>query len=211
MSIESNIFKRYVPNWEKCKKEYEKLILDNTFKAVVKISKEGEISGTVYDLENDDEFLPLRIENNEGSFAAKVRSEYEKFLTDIRDKYFIKNRFIYPQSNRITQLIFKKYGNEPEFLWEKFDGSGIFRNPESKKWYAAILDVEGSKIKRGKSGIIEVLDIKLNPEEIQELLLQKNFYPAYHMNKKSWITIILDESLSDKCIMDFIEKSHKLS
>ncbi len=211
MSIESNIFKRYVPDRKKCKKEYEKIFLNNSFKAVVKIGDDGTVSGTVYDLENDDEFLPLRIENNEGSFAAEVRGEYEKFLTKLRDKYFIKNYFIYPQSNRITQLIIEKYGNYPEFLWEKFDGSGIFRNPESQKWYAGILDVEGSKIKKGKSGIIEVLDIKLEPDEIQELLLLPDFYPAYHMNKKSWITIILDESLSDSVIMGYIEKSRQLS
>lgn len=211
MSIESNIFKRYVPDWKKCKKEYETVFLDNSFKAIVKISKNGEVSGTVYDLENDDEFLPLRIENNEGSFAAKVRNEYEKILTDIRDRYFVKNYFIFPQSNRITQLLIEKYGNYPEFLWEKFDGSGIFRNQNSQKWYAAILDVEGSKIKKNKSGIIEVLDIKLDPKEIQKLLLQPNFYPAYHMNKKSWITIILDESMTDKKIMELVHKSYLLS
>ena len=211
MSIESNIFKHYTPDWEKCKKEYEVSFLDNTFKAVIKIHKSGEVTGTVYDLENNDEFLPLRVEVQEGSFVGKVREEYEKILVKIREEYFIKNHFIYPQSNRITQLIYKRYGNEPEFLWEKFDGSGIFRNPESKKWYAGILDVEGSKINKNKKGIIEVLDIKLDPKEIQELLLEPGFYPAYHMNKKSWITIILDESLSDKKIMELIEKSHKLS
>jgi predicted DNA-binding protein (MmcQ/YjbR family) len=211
MSIESDIFKRYVPDWKICKKEYEKIFLNNSFKAVVKISKTGEVSGTVYDLENNDEFLPLRIENNEGSFASKVKNEYEKFLIDIRNNYFTKNYFIYPQSNRITQLIIEKYGNYPEFLWEKFDGSGIFRNEDSQKWYAGILDVEGSKIKKGKSGIIEVLDIKLDSAEIQELLLQPEFYPAYHMNKKSWITIILDESLSDKKIMELVHKSYLLS
>ena len=211
MSIESNIFKCYTPDWNKCKKEHFITFLNNSFKAVIKINDNGDVRGTVYDLENNEEFLPLRIETQEGAFVGKVREEYEKILIDIRDKYFIKNHFIYPQSNRITQLIYKKYGNEPEFLWEKFDGSGIFRNPESKKWYAGILDVEGSKIKKGKSGIIEVLDIKLDPMEIQELLSQPNFYPAYHMNKKCWITIILDESLSDRRIMEFIEKSHQLS
>ena len=211
MSIESNIFKRYTPDWEKCKKEYEKLFLNNSFKAVIKINDNGEVNGTVYDLENDDEFLPLRLESNEGSFVGKVREEYEKILTQIRDENFIRNYFIYPQSNRITQLIYKKYGSEPEFLWEKFDGSGIFRNTESQKWYGAILDVDRGKLQKGKTGIIEVLDIKLEPDEIQELLLQPNFYPAYHMNKKSWITIILDESVSDDIIMELIDKSYQLS
>ena len=211
MSIESNIFKRYTPDWEKCKKEYEKLFLNNSFKAIIKINDNGEVNGTVYDLENDDEFLPLRLESNEGSFVGKVREEYEKILIHIRDENFIKNYFIYPQSNRITQLIYKKYGSKPEFLWEKFDGSGVFRNAESQKWYGAILDVDRAKLQKGKSGIIEVLDIKLEPDEIQELLLQPNFYPAYHMNKKSWITIILDESVSDDIIMELIDKSYQLS
>ena len=211
MTIESNIFKRYTPNWDICKKEYQKLFLEDTFKAVVKVSETGEVTGTVYDMENEEEFLPLRIENNQGAFVSKVRDEYEKILTEIRDTYFMKNHFIYPQSNRITRKILSKYGDEPEFLWEKFDGSGVFRNKESQKWYAAILDVDRGKLQKGKSGVREVLDIKLNPEEIQELLLQPNFYPAYHMNKKSWITIILDESVSDEVVMDLIDKSYQLS
>lgn len=211
MSIESNIFKRYTPNLNECPKNFEKNFLDNSFKAVLSINDNGEVVGAVIDLENNDDFLPLRIENNEGSFAGKIRSEYEKILTEFRDKYFIKNYFIYPQSNRIAHAIIKKYGNKPEFLWEKFDGSAIFRNRESKKWYAGILDVEGNKIKKSKSGIIEVLDIKLNPEEIKNLLTQPHFYPAYHMNKKSWITVILDESLADKTIMLYVDKSYRLS
>ena len=211
MSIESNIFKKYSPDTNICKREYEKLFLDNAFKAIVNIDDKGNVVGTVYDLENNDEFLPLRIENNEGSFAAQVRYEYEQILINIRDKYFIKNYFAFPQSNRITHTIIRKYGNEPEFLWEKFDGSGIFRNSASKKWYAAILEVEGSKIKKDKSGIIEVLDIKLDPNEIQELLRIPGFFPAYHMNKKYWITIILNDTLSDNRIMNLIEKSYQLS
>ena len=211
MTIENDIFKRYNPDWSKCKKEFEITFFNSSFKALIRINNDGEVSGTVYDLENEDEFLPLRLDIQEGSFVGKVKEEYEKILINIRDKYFIKDYFIYPQSNRITREIIKKYGNEPEFLWEKFDGSGIFRNPDSQKWYAAILDVDGSKIKKGKSGIIEVLDIKLEPEEIQELLLRPDYYPAYHMNKKSWITIILDNSLSDKRIMELISKSYQLS
>ena len=211
MSIESNIFKRYTPIRNKCKKEYEQCFLDNSFKAIIKVDEAGNVSGTVYDMENEDEFLPLRLESNEGSFVGKVREEYEKILINIRDENFIRNYFIYPQSNRITQAILEQYNTKPEFLWEKFDGSGIFRNSESQKWFAAILDVEGSKITKNKKGTIEVLDIKLNPDEIQELLLQPHFYPAYHMNKKSWITIILDESLSDEKILELIKKSFQLS
>ena len=75
MSIESNIFKRYTPDWDKCQKEYEKIFLNGSFKALLRVNEQGEVMGTVYDLENNDEFLPLRIESREGSFAGKVREE----------------------------------------------------------------------------------------------------------------------------------------
>ena len=55
------------------------------------------------------------------------------------------------------------------------------------------------------------MNIKLLPEKITELLKRKGFYPAYHMNKKNWITIILDETLEDEEIMGYIRKSHQFT
>ena len=40
---------------------------------------------------------------------------------------------------------------------------------------------------------------------------ENGFYPAYHMNKKSWITVVLDETLKDATIMELIEKSYNFS
>jgi len=221
MDIENNIFKRYSPDFDKLikygfKKKnnvfvIEKLFKDNLFKAVIEITFQGKISGTVFDLENDDEFLPLRQESYQGAFISEVRAAYEELLENIRENCFSKKYFVYPQSNRITSLIKEKYGNEPEFLWEKFPGSGVFRNPETKKWYLAILDVDSSKIKPGTKGIIEIADIKLAPEKIEKLTLSEHFYPAYHMNKKNWIMVILDESVADKTIMELVEESHNFS
>ena len=219
--IEKNIFQRYLPDYEKLKEygfnqdnnglKLEKIFKDDLFKAIIKINKEGIVTGIVYDLENNDEFLPLRIENTQGAFASEVRNEYEKLLTNIRDNCFLKQYYIYPQSNRITNLVLEKYGDEPEFLWDKFKGSGVFRNPKTKKWYLAILDTDRSKIQENKKGLIEVGLIKLSVENIEKLLKQKHFYPAWHMNKKHWITVILDDSLPDDRIMELIEESHGFS
>ena len=220
MKIEDDIFKKYSVDIKKLleygfthkKDKYyiEKTFLNNQFRAVIEADKDGKVFGTVYDIENDDEFLPLRVENSNGSFVGEVRTGYEAILLDIRDKCFVKKYFIYSQSNRITNLIAEKYGNAPEFLWEQFDGSGIFRNPETNKWYAAILDVQRNKVQTNSksSEIIEVIDLKLDPEYLKELVKQPNFYTGYHMNKKYWITVILDDSVSDDTIMDLIAKSH---
>lgn len=33
-------------------------------------------------------------------------------------------------------------------------------------------------------------------------------YPSYHLSKKSWISIILDDTLSDKEIMNLVDLSY---
>ena len=221
MTIEENIFKRYSPDYDKLKKygfmktnngfSIEKQFRNNLFKAVIVIDLDGKVSGTVFDIENEDEFLPLRVESNQGAFVGEVRTAYEELLIEIRNNCFIKKYYIFPQSNRITNLIIKKYGDEPEFLWEKTPGSGIFRNPASKKWYIAILDIDRCKIQPDRKGLVEVALLKLNPDEVQEIIKQEHFYQGYHMNKKYWITVILDDTVSDEKIMELIEKSHSFT
>ena len=221
MNIEQKIFSRYIPISEKLIAfgflqtkncfSIEKLFYNNQFKAIISIDKDNKVTGKVFDLENDDEFLPLRVENQQGTFVGEIRAQYEKILTEIRDKCFTKQYFIYPQSNRICQLIFEKYNNTPEFLWETFPGCGVFRNPDSGKWYGAILDVDRSKLQKGKSGVVEVIDLKLDTEHVKQIIKKTNFYPAYHMNKKFWISIILDDSVDDKIVMELIEESHSFT
>ena len=221
MSIETEIFKRYYPDFDKLcaygfvknknSYVYKLNFWDNQFRADICVDFGGIISGIVYDLENNEEFIPLRIKDSEGSFVGKIREEYKKILINIRDNCFVKNYFVLPQSNRITNMITEKYGDYPEFLWEKFSGSGIFRNPETNKWYCAILDVDRGKIQKGKSGIVEVINLKLEPKDVLNIVNEPNFYPAYHMNKKHWISVILDDSVEDKRIMKLVEISHNFT
>lgn len=221
MDTENKIFERCLPDFDKLKNygfikcggcwKFEKLFKDNAFRAAITITKDKKVSGTVYDTENDDEFLPLKVENGQGAFVGEIREDYKKILEDIRKKCFTKKYYIYPQSNRITNLVIEKYGNKPEFLWEKFKGTGIFRNPKSRKWYLAIMDVEGSKIQKNKKGTVEIALIKLKPQNVEKMIKQEHFYPAWHMNKKYWISVILDDTVSDDKIMQLIDESHQLT
>lgn len=221
MNIEENIFKRYNPDFDKLL-EYgfinmnkvfilEKTFKEEEFKALIEIKSNGEIYGKVFDLENNDEYLPLRVENIQGAFAGEVRAAYKEVLLEIREKCFTKKYYIFPQSNRITNALIAKYGDEPEFLWETTPGTGVFRNPETGKWYLAILDIDRSKIQVNGKGIVEIADIKLSSEHIENLVQQEHFYPGYHMNKKCWLTIILDDSLPDEKILELIDESYSFT
>ena len=114
-----------------------------------------------------------------------------------------------PQSNRITNYIIGKYNTKPEFLWEKLDGSAVFRNKENNKWFGIIMDINKNKLDK-ENKIIEIINVKLDNKTIEKLIKEKGFYNAYHMNKKSWITIVLDDTLKDEEIIKYIDESYNI-
>ena len=158
----------------------------------------------------DDYYTAYRVEDNIGEFAGKIRNEYESILIDIRNKCFINQDFIGEQSNRISKRILDEFGDRPSFEWESSPNFGVFKNKDTKKWYALIMNISKDKIDTGDE-MIDVLNIKLNPTKIVNLLEKQGFYKAYHMNKKYWITISLDDKLSDDEIFSLIEESYEYS
>lgn len=44
---------------------------------------------------------------------------------------------------------------------------------------------------------IEIINIKVNPKDLPRLLEIRGIYPSYHMSKKSWVSLVLDETVSD--------------
>lgn len=218
MKIEEELFKSYILNEEKLIKygfacendfyKYSKKILDDTFMVNIIIDRQGKVEGKIYDLEAECEYTNFRVKNITGNFALNVREIYIDILKDIRNNCFDKKFFIYNQANRLTELIINKYRVIPEFLWEKNLGFGVFRNQKSEKWFGLIMNIDKSKIIPSNKGEVEVLNIKLDDVNY---LKKKGIYPAYHMNKKSWVSIILDETLSDAGIMKLIDISYELS
>ena len=189
----------------------ERSFLNGSFKAVITINRDGTVSGQVYDTDTNDIYLPLRVESIAGGYAEKVRTAYKTVLEDIREKCFISTLFAGNQANRITQKIFEAYGDKPDFPWEKYDAYGVFRNPDSDKWYGLIMNIDKSKLERERSGAVDVMNLKISTDKIPKLIKQDGIYPAYHMNKKYWISVVLNDTLPDETVMALIEESRSFS
>ncbi len=221
MTIEEAIFKRAVADFTKLEKFgfvksgtdycYETVFFNGDFKAVVKVDFAGKVSGQVYDLASEDIYFPLRVEEMAVGYVGEVRAAYEKILTDVKTKCCSENYFVGTQTNRLTRKIYAKYGDNPRFPWEKYQDCGVFKNPDSGKWYGLVMTIDRSKLDTVQSGKIEIINLKIDEIKIPQLIQQKGFYPAYHMNKKSWITVILDDTIADDVIFKYIEESHSFT
>ena len=218
MTVEDEVFKRYNADFKKLikygfKKDKDRyffntLFKNNEFRAEITILQSGEIQSRVYEVESNEEFLLLKVKSTQGKFVGKIKEEYKQILTDIRNKCYLQTYFIFPQANRIANAIISKYGDNPNFMWEKYSGYGVFKNANNNKWYALIMNIDYSKLGKDNNRPVEIINLKLDKEKILELQKQNGFYPAWHMNKKSWITITLDEIIEDETILQLIKESH---
>ena len=216
--LEEKIFEKAVMDFAKLKAYgfvedkdgylFQKTFMNGDFKAVVRISKEGKISGEVYDMASEDIYFPLRVDDMAVGFAGQVRAGYVEILEDIKAHCCKLNVFIGAQANRLMQKIFQVYGDEPDFPWGRFDTYGVFRNAENEKWYALIMNIAKNKLDKKLSGEIEVVNLKIDENKIPQLVTQEGFYPAYHMNKKNWVTVVLDDTLKDEVIFKLVDESH---
>lgn len=73
-----------------------------------------------------------------------------------------------------------------------------------------LMRVEKSKLGLDGDGTVDVLDVKCDPEMTGMIIQTYGFLPGYHMNKQHWITILLDESVSEAKTLDFLDMSYDL-
>ncbi len=104
-----------------------------------------------------------------------------------------------------------KYGTVPEKLWSKYPSYEVLRHESNKKWYAIIMSIQKNKVGLSGEDLIDVFNVKCNPNFIPILIQQKGFAPAYHMNKEHWITVILDGSAQDKEIYNLLDESYEMT
>lgn len=119
------------------------------------------------------------------------------------------NVFTSKQAKEIITYVRERYGDELEFLWEKSPRNAIWRNQQNRKWYAILMTITRDKLGLASDETIEVIDLRFARGEASEFAESNaNVYPGYHMNKKNWITIILDGSMATEQILALLEQSY---
>ena len=116
-----------------------------------------------------------------------------------------------PTTKKVIEYIKRKYGADPEYMWAKTPDNSIFRHADNKKWYAILMVIPKKTLGIPGTGNVEILNVKSDPTLIASLIDRKSYFPAYHMNKEYWITILMDGSVTDKNVFALIDISHKIT
>ncbi len=189
---------------------YETNIMDGAFRLYIFAAENGDMDTNVIEIENDEPYVLYKT-NASGTFVGEIRSAVEAVLTDISISCYDSSVFRTNQAQMTIEYVRKKYGDELEFLWPKSPGNAIWRRKDSQKWYGVILTVNGRKIGLDIDKTVEIIDLRMMPENRNDILSREHYHPGWHMNKKSWYTLVLDDGISDEEIMLRITESYELA
>ena len=212
------IFKSYQFNQEKARVygfvensgvcTYSCQILQGDFVMTVSVTA-TDVCFQVFDQETGDLYPQVHMGSMRGSFVGNVREACLEILCQIRKSCFEVQDFLFPQTKRIMTQVQEKYGNQLEYLWEKSPDTAVLRHEGNQKWYAVLMKISWDKLEKGREGQVEAVNLK--HDQVADLLSKKGIYPAFHMNKRYWISVALDDTLSDEEVLELIEISWNLT
>ena len=208
------IFKAYQFNSKKAKEygfienqgvwTYSSTILQGDFLMMVTV-EDGDLSFQVYDQETGELYPQVHMESMRGTFVGSVREACLEVLYSIRKACFEVQEFLCPRTKRIMALVQEKYGNQLEYLWEKSPDTAVLRHEDNQKWYAILMRIPWNRLDKGREGLVEAVNLK--HDQVADLLSQNGIYPAFHMNKRYWISLPLDDTLTDEKVLELFDRS----
>lgn len=187
---------------------YKTDILDGQFYIELTVLNDEKLFARVVEKEFDEEYTLHLVPEAVGSFVGAVRGEVEKLVEKFERQCCETEIFKCRQTYAVIEYVKNTYGSDIEFLWEKSPDSAVFRRSDNKKWYGIIMTVPFKRLGVESDGDAELVNLKASPENITEIIDGKSVFPAYHMNKKNWFTVVLDGSISDSEIFSFIDDSY---
>ena len=185
---------------------YRKEILDSSFLIEI-VFVDSQLLIEVYDLEFDEIYSLFSVDSAVGETVQNIREHVEKLLSSILGLADESGKI----SSEIIDYCNKKYGENHVNPFKKHPDILAFVN-EKNKWYALFSDVDYSKLIKNTdiTTKVKILNVKYPTDKILEIIDNKNIFPAYHMNKKHWISIVLDKNIKMETIKELIDISYSL-
>ena len=183
---------------------------DCELKLIIWISMSGELSAKVLDAYSEEPYTLHLTEGAAGSFVGNVKSQYEEILLSLAEQCYEPDVFHMSQALEVIEHVHNTYGDELEFLWKKSKSAG-WRRKDNNKWYGVMLSITKRQLGLDGDDLIEIIDLRIQPEELESLADHQYYFPGYHMNKKHWLTIILDDSIDLDEIKQRIAVSYQLA
>ena len=111
----------------------------------------------------------------------------------------------------LEAYILNHYSTEPDYPWADTPRAAVFRHANNRKWFALMMEVPRGRLGLPGAEPLDIVNFKCDPILISSLRGETGIFPAYHMNKASWITVALDGSVPAETIELLLDVSYELT
>ena len=95
------------------------------------------------------------------------------------------------------EMCSSSYLTLPDYPFEEDFETAVFRHADNRKWFALSMQVSRRKFGLDSDEVIDVVNLKLPTEMFGSFGAAEGVYPAYHMNKLHWISVLLPDAPDD--------------
>ena len=95
------------------------------------------------------------------------------------------------------EYCFDAYCTSPDYPFDEDFETAVLRHADNRKWYALVMKISRRKLGFESDEVIDVVNLKLPTEMFGSFGAADGVYPAYHMNKLHWISVLLPNAPDD--------------
>ena len=111
----------------------------------------------------------------------------------------------------LDELILRSYGVSAEHPFDSDFDTAVYRHTDNRKWFAIVMNIKRDRLTAGASGYTDVVNLKCEQEVIPSLWGEEGIFPAYHMSKAHWISVLLDGSVDADTLEWLLGISYRLT
>ena len=182
-------------------------VSNGAFNANITLSlSEQTLTVHLFDSATGERYALFDMSSSHGAFVASLWEEVQQIIDKIRAKCFeskdLKDDYI--------AWIKTQFDAEPDFPWpDDAPYSFVFRCP-NEKWFALVMRIKYKQLGLTGDENVWVVNMKADQAEIPYLIDNKSIFPAWHMNKKHWITVLLTTVTDFEKLCELTQKSWEL-
>ncbi len=179
----------------------------DSFDAKILLSlPEETLTVQLFDSATEERYALFDMASSHGAFVASLREEVQNLINDIKAKCFETNDL----KDGFIAYLKNKYSAEPDYPWpDDAPNSFVFRCP-NEKWFALVMKIKYRQLGLSGDESVWVVNMKAEQDAIPNLVDKKSVFPAWHMNKKHWITVLLTAATNFEKLCELSDKSYEL-
>ena len=185
---------------------YSSPVANGALVCTITVDVGGMVTENTVDATTNEEYVQHRIAAASGKFVGGVRRDIMALMRRIADACFERDVFKTALARDILSFAETEWGETPEFLGKDFPDYAVLRRKDTDKWYALVARLTADKVGGKRDDLVEVVNLRRT-----EGMDGSRFLPAYHMNKKTWTTIVLDGTVGAEELQKLLTESRRLA